>query len=84
MDINDLASRQINVNLPSLFSFGKQIVKAETEPNSLYYELILDGFNLIHQAFLLYVEPINCQGQYHASAELHVPWANHESYHYFT
>ncbi|CAH0723349.1 unnamed protein product, partial [Brenthis ino] len=84
VDINDLASRQINVNLPSIFSFGKQIVKAETEPNSLYYELILNDFHLIHQAFLLYVEPINCQGQYHASAELHVPWANHESYQYFT
>lgn len=84
MDINDHASRQINVNLPSLFSFGKQIIKAETEQNSLYYELVLLDFNLIHEAYLLYVEPINCQGPYHASAELYVPWANHETFHYFT
>lgn len=84
VDINDHASRQINVNLPSLFSFGKQIIKAETEENSLYYELVLLDFNLIHQAYLLYVEPINCQAPYHASAELHVPWANHDSFHYFT
>ncbi|CAH2106337.1 unnamed protein product [Euphydryas editha] len=86
VDINDHVSRQIDVKVPSEFSFGKQLIKAETEASSLYYELILSDFNVIHQAYLLYVEPTsNCQTEYHVSAELHVPWAsNHESYHYFT
>ncbi|XP_052740359.1 GPI inositol-deacylase isoform X2 [Bicyclus anynana] len=87
VDINDHASRQINVQLPSDYSFGKQMIITETEANSLYYELLLPDFGAIHQAYLLYVEPTaSCQAtSYHASAELHVPWAkNHEYYHYFT
>ncbi|XP_064071825.1 GPI inositol-deacylase isoform X2 [Vanessa tameamea] len=87
VDINDHASREIDVKLPSDFSFGRNVIKDETEANSLYYELILSDLNLIHQAYLLYVEPTStCQTtQYHVSAELHVPWArNHESFHYFT
>ncbi|XP_045772052.1 GPI inositol-deacylase isoform X3 [Maniola jurtina] len=87
VDINDHASRQIDVKLPSDLSFGKQIIKAETEANSLYYELILSDLSVIHQAYLLYVEPTSsCQeASYHVSAELHVPWAkNHEYHHYFT
>ncbi|KAF9424109.1 hypothetical protein HW555_000818 [Spodoptera exigua] len=87
VDINDHASREIKVDLPSEFSFGKFVVVKETEPESLYYELVLKNFNLIHQAYLLHVEPTaSCKAtQYHVSAELHVPWApNHETYHYFT
>ncbi|CAG4983045.1 unnamed protein product [Colias eurytheme] len=87
VDINDYASRQINVNLPSVLSFSKHVIKEETEANVLYYEIILKDFNMIHQAYLLYVEPTaSCQAsQYHVSAEAHVPWAkNHEYYHYFT
>ncbi|XP_037872633.1 GPI inositol-deacylase [Bombyx mori] len=87
IDINDYASRQIFVDLPTFFEFGKRIVKPETERDSLYYELILRDFNAIHEAYLLYVEPTaNCKAsRYHVSAELHVPWAkNHEYYHYFT
>ncbi|XP_046960059.1 GPI inositol-deacylase [Vanessa cardui] len=87
VDINDHASREIDVKLPSDFSFGKNVIKDETEANSFYYELILSDLNVIHQAYLLYVEPSStCQTtQYHVSAELHVPWAkNHESFHYFT
>ncbi|XP_031765165.2 GPI inositol-deacylase isoform X2 [Galleria mellonella] len=87
VDINDHASRQITVSLPSIFSFGKSIVKAETEQESLYYELLLPEFNTLHQAYLLYVEPTaSCKAtQYHVSAEMHVPWAkNNEYYHYFT
>lgn len=87
MDINDLASRQITVNLPTLLSFGKSIIKHETEQDSLYYELILPGFYSIHQAYLLYVEPTaSCKvASYHVSAEVHVPWAkNNEYYHFYT
>ncbi|XP_041978231.1 GPI inositol-deacylase [Aricia agestis] len=87
VDINDHASRQINVQLPSPFSFTRNIIIERTEPNSIYYELLLDDFNLVYQAYLLYVEPSgNCQAtQYHVSAEMHVPWAeNNENYHYFT
>lgn len=87
VDINDHASREIKVNLPSYFSFGKDTIKAETEPGSLYYELVLPDFSTVHDAYLLYVEPTaSCKAaQYHVSAELHVPWAkNHEYYHYFT
>ncbi|CAH2238309.1 jg17468 [Pararge aegeria aegeria] len=87
VDINDHASRQINVDVPSDFVLGKKIIKEQTENNSLYYELILNDFDAIHQAYLLYVEPSeNCPAiSYHVSAELHVPWAkNHEYYHYFT
>ncbi|KAH9633328.1 hypothetical protein HF086_004042 [Spodoptera exigua] len=87
VDINDHASREIKVDLPSEFSFGKFVVVKETEPESLYYELVLKNFNLLHQAYLLHVEPTaSCKAtQYHVSAELHVPWApNHETYHYFT
>ncbi|KAJ8730055.1 hypothetical protein PYW07_017093 [Mythimna separata] len=87
VDINDHASREIAVDLPSDFSFGKNVIVQETEQNSLYYELVLKDFNVIHQAYLLYVEPTaSCKaGQYHVSAEFHVPWApNHENYHYFT
>ncbi|XP_013199791.1 GPI inositol-deacylase [Amyelois transitella] len=87
VDINDHASRQITVSLPSYFSFGKSVIKAETEKDSLYYELILTNFNVIHEAYLLYVEPTaNCKAiQYHVSAELSVPWGqNQEYYHYFT
>ncbi|OWR55551.1 gpi inositol deacylase pgap1 [Danaus plexippus plexippus] len=86
VDTNDYASRQIEVSAPSDYSFGKRVVIPETVPNSLYYELILSEFNLIHQAYLLYVEPTEtCKGQYHVSAEVHVPWAqNNEYYHYFT
>ncbi|KAJ0177266.1 hypothetical protein K1T71_007275 [Dendrolimus kikuchii] len=87
VDINDYASRQIFVDLPSDFSFQKHTIKHETEEDSLYYEFILQDFNAIHQAYLLYVEPTaGCKAiQYHVSAELHVPWAkNHEYYHYFT
>ncbi|XP_059047007.1 GPI inositol-deacylase [Achroia grisella] len=87
VDINDHASREITVSLPSIFSFGKSVVKAETEQDSLYYELLLPDFNTLDQAYLLYVEPTpSCKAiQYHVSAEMHVPWAkNHEYYHYFT
>lgn len=87
IDINDHASREIFVNVPSDFNFGKTIIKQETAPESLYYELILKGFDAIHQAYLLYVEPTeNCKAiQYHVTAEMHVPWAmNHEYHHYFT
>ncbi|CAG9584705.1 unnamed protein product [Danaus chrysippus] len=86
VDINDYASRQIEVSAPSDYSFGKRVIIAETVPNSLYYELIVSEFNSIHQAYLLYVEPTDtCKGQYHVSAEVHVPWAqNNEYYHYFT
>ncbi|KAM3961034.1 LOW QUALITY PROTEIN: GPI inositol-deacylase [Aphomia sociella] len=87
VDINDHTSRQITVSLPSELSFGKSIVKPETEQDSLYYELLFPDFNKIHQAYLLYVEPTaSCKAaQYHVSAEMHVPWAkNHEYYHYFT
>ncbi|XP_073945393.1 GPI inositol-deacylase isoform X2 [Choristoneura fumiferana] len=87
IDINDHASRQITVNLPSDFSFGRTIIKHETDANSLYYELILPGFNAIFQAYLLYVEPTSsCKAtEYHVSAEVQVPWAeNQEYYHYFT
>ncbi|XP_072931942.1 GPI inositol-deacylase isoform X2 [Epargyreus clarus] len=86
VDINDHASREIKVNLPSILSFNKQVIKQETEANSLYYELLLPGFDVLHQAYLLYVEPTaNCQSEYHVTAEMHVPWAkNHEYFHYFT
>ncbi|CAG9093674.1 unnamed protein product [Plutella xylostella] len=87
VDINDLASRRITVDLPSDFSVSKQMIRHETEAGSLYYELILPGFNRVYQAFYLYVEPTpGCKAsQYHASAEVHVPWAeNHEYTHYFT
>ncbi|CAK1547233.1 unnamed protein product [Leptosia nina] len=86
VDVNDHASRQITVDLPSLLSISKHVIKQETEANSLYYELLLPGFNAIHQAYLLYIEPVGtCQPPYHVSAEMHVPWAmNHEYYHYFT
>ncbi|XP_050561004.1 GPI inositol-deacylase [Spodoptera frugiperda] len=87
VDINDHASRQIKVNVLSELFFGKYVIVEETEPDSLYYELVLKDFNLIHQAYLLHVEPTaGCKAtQYHVSAELHVPWApNHENYHYFT
>lgn len=87
VDINDHASREIIVDLPSEFSFTKSIIIKETERDSLYYELILRDFNTLSQAYLLYVEPTaDCKAnQYHVSAELHVPWAkNHEYYHYFT
>ncbi|XP_075973637.1 GPI inositol-deacylase [Anticarsia gemmatalis] len=87
VDINDHASREIFVNVPSDFSFGKTIIRQETEQESLYYELILKDFNMLYQAYLLYVEPTaSCKAiQYHVSAEMHVPWAaNHEYFHYFT
>ncbi|XP_050345839.1 GPI inositol-deacylase isoform X2 [Nymphalis io] len=87
VDVNDHASREIYVKLPADISFGSRVAVDETEPNSLYYELILSDLNYVHQAYLLYVEPTSsCQAtQYHVTAELHVPWAkNHESYHYFT
>ncbi|CAG9786117.1 unnamed protein product [Diatraea saccharalis] len=87
VDVNDHASRQIYVDLPSDLSFGKTIIKHETEPNSLYYELLLPGFTAVHQSYLLYVEPTGgCKAtQYHVSAELHVPWAkNYEYSHFFT
>lgn len=87
MDVNDHASRVKTVSLPSDFSFGKKIIVEETEANSLYYELVFPGFNTVHQAYLLYVEPtVSCKAsQYHVSAELHVPWAkNNEYYHYYT
>ncbi|VVD00800.1 unnamed protein product [Leptidea sinapis] len=86
VDINDYASRQIKVEVPSALSFSKHIIK-ETESNALYYELILSNFNVIHQAYLLYVEPTStCHNiNYHVSAEMHVPWArNNEFYHYYT
>ncbi|KAL0893128.1 hypothetical protein ABMA27_014761 [Loxostege sticticalis] len=87
VDVNDHASRVKTVSLPSDFSFGKKIIVEETEANSLYYELVFPGFNTVHQAYLLYVEPtVSCKAsQYHVSAELHVPWAkNNEYYHYYT
>lgn len=87
VDINDYTSRQIYVDLPSDFSFNKHLIKYQTEENSLYYELILQDFNAIHQAYFLYVEPSpSCKAtHYHVSAEMHVPWAkNHEYFHYFT
>ncbi|CAB3224247.1 unnamed protein product [Arctia plantaginis] len=87
VDINDHASREMYVRVPSWMSFGKTIIKEETESESLYYELILRDFNTLHQAYLLYVEPTaSCKAtQYHVSAEMFVPWApNYEYYHYFT
>ncbi|XP_053607259.1 GPI inositol-deacylase [Plodia interpunctella] len=87
VDINDHASRQIAVSLPSHFSFGKSVIIAETEKDSLYYELILQDYDIIHEAYLLYVEPTpSCKAiKYHVSAEFSVPWGqNHEYYHYFT
>ncbi|KAI5651707.1 PGAP1-like protein domain-containing protein [Phthorimaea operculella] len=87
VDINDYASRQITVDLPSILSLTTTTIKQETERNSIYYELILPGFNSVHQAYLLYMEPTSsCKAsQYHVSAELHVPWAkNNEYYHFFT
>ncbi|XP_063380508.1 GPI inositol-deacylase [Cydia fagiglandana] len=85
VDINDHASRQLTVDVPSHFSFTRTVIKQETEAHSLYYELILPGFNAIWQAYLLYVEPVGCKTEYHVSAEMQVPWAeNQEYYHYFT
>lgn len=87
VDVNDYASRQIEVDVPSDIQFGKFEILKETEQDSLYYELILKDFNTLHQAYLLHVEPTaSCKAtQFHVSAELHVPWApNHENYHYFT
>ncbi|XP_022125141.2 GPI inositol-deacylase [Pieris rapae] len=85
VDINDYASRQIVVNLPSTLSFTKHVIKQETEPNSLYYELILPDLNAVHEAYLLYVEPVDTCHTYHVTAEMQVPWAkNNEYYHYFT
>lgn len=87
VDINDHSSREITVDLPYIFAFGKTVLIEETERNGLYYELLLPGFNLIHHTYYLYVEPTSsCKAtRLHASAELHIPWAkNHEYYHYFT
>ncbi|PZC86467.1 hypothetical protein B5X24_HaOG209186 [Helicoverpa armigera] len=87
VDVNDYASRQIEVDVPSDLQFGKFEILRETEQDSLYYELVLKDFNTLHQAYLLHVEPTaSCKAtQFHVSAELHVPWApNHENYHYFT
>ncbi|XP_068631701.1 GPI inositol-deacylase [Battus philenor] len=84
VDINDYYSRLIYVNAPT---FGRRVIKEETEPNALYYELMLTNMFLVNQAYLLYVEPsANCQAkEYHVTAEFHVPWAkNYEYYHYFT
>ncbi|RVE51297.1 hypothetical protein evm_004101 [Chilo suppressalis] len=87
VDVNDHASRQILVDLPSDYSFENTVVIHETEPNSLYYELLLPGFTAVHQSYLLYVEPTaSCKAsQYHVSAEFHVPWAkNYEYSHFYT
>ncbi|CAH0579308.1 unnamed protein product [Chrysodeixis includens] len=86
VDINDHASRVIDLDLLYFWFFGKYHIIPETERDSLYYEVILKSFNTVHQAYLLYVEPSpSCKAEYHVSAELHVPWAeNHEYFHYFT
>lgn len=84
VDINDYNSRRIEVKPPI---FGNAIIKKETEPNALYYEIVIKEMFFVHQAYFLYVEPISsCTNkQYHVSAEFHVPWAkNYEYYHYFT
>ncbi|KAG6445358.1 hypothetical protein O3G_MSEX003858 [Manduca sexta] len=87
VDINDYTSRQITVDLSSPLNLGELVVIRQTEPESLYYEIILNGFKSIQQAYLLHIKPTpDCKAsQYHVSAELHVPWAkNNEAYHYFT
>ncbi|KPJ15660.1 GPI inositol-deacylase [Papilio machaon] len=84
VDINDYYSRKIDIKPPI---FGSMTIKQETEPNAIYYELVIKDMVFVHQAYLLYVEPISsCQSkQYHVSAEFHVPWAeNYEYHHYFT
>ncbi|CAH2037338.1 unnamed protein product, partial [Iphiclides podalirius] len=83
VDVNDHASRSLKVVLPL---FGTQMISKETERNSLYYELVLEDLTELHQAYLLHVEPVSCHvGQYHVTAEVHVPWAkNNEYQHYYT
>ncbi|XP_013169159.1 PREDICTED: GPI inositol-deacylase isoform X2 [Papilio xuthus] len=84
VDINDYNSRIIDVKPPLL---GSTTIIQETEPNAVYYELEIHDLVIVHQAYLLYVEPTpTCSNKhYHVSAELHVPWAkNYEYYHYFT
>lgn len=88
MDIHSKGSRQIQGSVPPWYGVSKKILVKQTEKNALQYNITLPGLDMLYQAYLLHVEPIDECGlakNHHATAELIIPWADgFESSHFFT
>ncbi|KAK5640976.1 hypothetical protein RI129_009523 [Pyrocoelia pectoralis] len=76
--------RKVEVKLPSLLSFQRNLILNETHEKALYYELMVPQLTHIIQSYKIYVDPITCNAkQHHATASLIVPWGNQNIYKHF-
>jgi hypothetical protein len=80
VDIHSSSSRHIAVSLPKWVSFlSKSAVLDSTLDHAVYYELALPGFEQTWEAYLLHIEPQDCQKTpYHAVATMMVPWSRED------
>ncbi|XP_021936660.1 GPI inositol-deacylase isoform X2 [Zootermopsis nevadensis] len=74
------SSRHIAVSLPKWVSFmSKSVVLDLTYDHAVYYELTLPGFEQTWQAYLLHVNPQECQKTpHHSVATMRVPWSRED------
>lgn len=76
IDVHSTSSRRITASLPKWVSFlSNSTVLDSTEDHAVYYELTLPGFEQTWQAYLLYIQPEDCQKTaHHAVVTMVVPW----------
>ncbi|XP_069692336.1 GPI inositol-deacylase [Periplaneta americana] len=85
-DIHSSSSRQVTVPLPKWLTFmSKNTVLDSTADRAGYYELALPGFEQVWQAYLLHIQPLDCQKSlHHAIAKMRVPWSKEDVHVHFT
>ena len=76
VDVHSASCRRITASLPKWVSFlSSSTVLDSTVDHAVYYELTLPGFEQTWQAYLLYIQPEDCQKTpHHAVGTMVVPW----------
>ncbi|KAK4874324.1 hypothetical protein RN001_013684 [Aquatica leii] len=77
--------RRVQVNLPSSWSFKRDIILNETQEKFVHYDFMINQLQHIIQCYKLYVEPIKCNSNIHqATVTLVVPWGNQDIHKHIT
>lgn len=85
IDIHSVEQREITFQMPSWYSYRKQIVTNDTVPGSSAYRIKIVGLDESYQALELKIKPQCRRNKYHVIAKLCVPWTRgFERFHYFT
>lgn len=84
VDIYQTSERNLNCNVPRIYSIVPETIIENTHGDALYYSINLIGFDNIWQSYILTLESNSCKNSNNnAVVTFKVPWLNGDQHFFF-